>query len=164
MMVTSNSTSKPTVTAEKGHRDFDDIDRIITDVHWATDSHTHLLFKQTNRIQDKQFTNLLTITDANGTASPHGKTSASVGTVHDYIPTDGGWIDSGKTMVFFGQYLNSDGTWQVDYIDVAADGNGFMHLAMVSVGKQTTQVRWLTSGDWEVESESVTVDRKRELL
>ncbi|KAI8333132.1 dipeptidyl peptidase IV N-terminal region-domain-containing protein [Chlamydoabsidia padenii] len=164
MMVTNNSTSKLTVQAEKGHRDFDDIDRIITDVHWATDSHTHLLFKQTNRVQDKQLTNLLTITSDNRTTE-HGKPRASAGTVHTYTPNDGGWIDSGKTMVFYGQSLNNDGTWRIDYIDIMADGNGYMHLVMISVGQQQeTHLRWLTSGDWEVESGSVTVDRKRELV
>ncbi|ORZ17913.1 dipeptidyl peptidase IV N-terminal region-domain-containing protein [Absidia repens] len=124
MMVTSNATMKGTVATEKDHREFDVDDRIITDVHWATDTHTHLLFKQTNRIQDKQLTNLLRISPGNE-ADKVAKGDAVVSTVHDYMPTDGGWVDPGKSMLFWGW---NDGDQSLDYIELVDDANGYAHL------------------------------------
>ncbi|CAO3598198.1 unnamed protein product [Absidia cylindrospora] len=155
MMVTSNATMKGTVATEKNHREFDVDDRIITDVHWATDTHSHLLFKQTNRIQDKQLTNLLKILPGDKGA----KGDAVVGTVHDYLPTDGGWVDPGKSMLFWD--LRED---SLDYIELVEDGSGYMHLALINVHTQGTRLQWLTQGEWEVELGSVTVDRKRRLV
>lgn len=157
-MVTSNATMKGTVATEKDHREFDDDDRLITDVQWATDTHTQLLFKQTNRVQDKQLTNLLTIRSGDGTT---GKGDAVVGTVHDYNPTDGGWVDPGQSMLYY-DFNERDGS--LNYIELADDGNGYMHLVLVKIQQQTTRLQWLTEGEWEVEQGSVTVDKKRNLV
>ncbi|KAI8084550.1 dipeptidyl peptidase IV N-terminal region-domain-containing protein [Halteromyces radiatus] len=161
IMLTKNATSPISVATKKEHQDFDEEDRIITEVRWITDSHTHLLFKQTNRIQDKQLTNLFMILDEKDSDD----ISSFVTTVDSYSPVDGGWIDLTKSVSFFGQYRNNDGSWAVDYVDIADNGSGYLHLAMMTIGQDLTiKKRWLTDGEWEVEQDSVVVDRKRALV
>ncbi|KAI8889441.1 hypothetical protein K501DRAFT_282328 [Backusella circina FSU 941] len=150
IMLTSNSTTK--ATAESKVDEFKDDDRIITDVTWATENHTYLLFKQTNRVQDIELTSLVGIDDANLNKS-------TISSVRTYKPEDGGWVDSAQTMVYIPNSKSTDKT--VRYLDVIDDGEGFMHLAVLN---QNGQAKWLTSGEWEVIAGSVIVDQSRRLI
>jgi dipeptidyl aminopeptidase len=155
IMLTSNSTTKATVAtaaADSTLDEFEDADRIITDVTWATANHTYLLFKQTNRVQDVELTSLVDIDD-------HNLNKSTISNVRTYKPDDGGWVDSAQTMVYIPNSKSTDKT--VRYLDVIDDGEGFMHLAVLN---QNGQAKWLTSGEWEVISGSVVVDQSRRLV
>ncbi|KAK4510874.1 uncharacterized protein ATC70_005309 [Mucor velutinosus] len=136
--------------------DFAEDDRLIIDVVWATDSHTQLLFKQMNRIQDHQYTNLVDIN------SFHLENS-TVKLVREYKPTDGGWIDVAQSMVYLPPNNNSTRT-DLRYLDILDNKDGFAHLAIVTVNEKGSSVSWLTSGEWEVITETVEVDAKRQLI
>ncbi|KAI9493226.1 dipeptidyl peptidase IV N-terminal region-domain-containing protein [Zychaea mexicana] len=155
IMITKNATTGSTIQTVGKYKDFEDDDRLIIDVAWATSDHSHLLFKQTNRVQDHEITSLVTI----GKSLPDSKVELA----RQYQPTDGGWIDVGQSMV----YVPSSKAKKtpVRYIDIADDGAGYMHLAIFAAGdgKHHNPV-WLTSGEWEVEPESVVMDTERKLL
>lgn len=155
IMVTKNATSHPLQAFSSVH-DFDDDDRLITDVAWASTTHTHLLFKQTNRVQDHELTSLVTL------PSQH-LNETKVETIREYKPEDGGWIDIGQSMVHLPSPHNDKTT--IRYLDVADHENGYTHLAIFTVnqdGKVSRQ--WLTSGEWEVVAGSVVVDKSRQLV
>lgn len=158
-MVTKNETSHP-LQALSTVKDFNDNDRLITDVAWATETHTHLLYKQTNRVQDHEITSLVTLSK-NKAASI--QETASVRPIREYIPEDGGWIDVGQSMVF----LPSKDKNTIQYLDIADNDDGYTHLAIFTV-KQGAGGRavphWLTSGEWEVIAGSVIVDKSRKLV
>ncbi|KAI9274596.1 dipeptidyl peptidase IV N-terminal region-domain-containing protein [Phascolomyces articulosus] len=158
IMITKNSTTaNSTIHAIDNYKDFEDDDRLIIDVLWATEGHDHLLFKQTNRVQDHEITSLVTI----GKSLPDSRVELA----RRYEPTDGGWIDVAQSMVYVPSGGSKTKKKQVQYLDIADDGNGYMHLAIFSVGdgEQHSPV-WLTSGEWEVLTESVVMDTQRELL
>ncbi|CAO3649934.1 unnamed protein product [Cunninghamella echinulata] len=159
VMVTKNETSHP-LQALSTVKDFNDDDRLITDVAWATETHTHLLYKQTNRVQDHEITSLVTLSK-NKTASI--QETASVRSIREYIPEDGGWIDVGQSIVF----LPSKDKNTIQYLDIADNDDGYTHLAIFTVkqgaGGQAVP-HWLTSGDWEVIAGSVIVDKSRKLV
>lgn len=157
----SNSTIVATTTEKvqsfsimdtSNFKDFEQDDRIIVDVTWATDSHTHLLFKQTNRIQDQQYTNIVNINSDDIKKS-------TVKLVQEYKPTDGGWIEVSQSMV----YLPSSGNG-VRYIDILDNSEGYPHLAIITFKGSKNQVSWLTTGEWEVVSGTVEVDEARQLM
>ncbi|KAI8091317.1 dipeptidyl peptidase IV N-terminal region-domain-containing protein [Gilbertella persicaria] len=134
---------------------FPETDRLITDVVWATETHTHLLFKQTNRIQDTELTHLVSL-------SPN-LTQSSIQLARTYKPNDGGWVDLAQTMVFIPNKKANDSV--VRYLDVIDDGKGFMHLAILrATDTKPRSPHWLTSGKWEVVSGSVVVDKTRQLV
>lgn len=152
VMVTQNATAETKLQAVDAHKDFDDEDRIITDVAWVTTTHTHLLFKQMNRIQDHEITNLVTI----------GATlnASTVQVARRYEPTDGGWIDTAQAMKYVPQGDND----KVHYIDIADDGHGYMHLAIFSANDRKQAPVWLTKGEYEVDWSSVVLDTERQLV
>jgi dipeptidyl aminopeptidase len=154
-MVTSNSTTNATIGASQKLIEFEDSDRLITDVVWATETNTHLLFKQTNRIQDIEITSLVTI------GSPLNETT--IESTRTYKPDDGGWIDSAQTMVYIPNSKATDAT--VRYLDLIDNGSGYMHLAVLKAQSSASKSPvWLTSGRWEVIPGTVVVDRERQLV
>ncbi|CAO3622792.1 unnamed protein product [Mucor hiemalis] len=159
----SNTTIVATTTDElnsvsimdtKDFTDFDQEDRLIIDVAWASDSHSHLLFKQTNRIQDHQLTNIVNINSKDIKKS-------TVRLVEEYKPTDGGWIDVSQSMVYLPSTKSSE---SIRYLDILDSADGYPHLAVVTVDKDGSEINWLTSGEWEVVSGTVEVDEKRQLV
>ncbi|KAI8367711.1 dipeptidyl peptidase IV N-terminal region-domain-containing protein, partial [Blakeslea trispora] len=155
--ITATSSKESNVFFSNQHhvQEFDEEDRLIVDVAWATDSHTHLLFKQTNRIQDHQITNMIQVD------SVHLENS-TIRSVHEYKPTDGGWIDVSQSMVHLPSANNS--TQSVSYLDILDNKQGFAHLAIITVTKEKVKTTWLTNGSWEVVSGTVQVDSKRQLV
>ncbi|KAI9016373.1 dipeptidyl peptidase IV N-terminal region-domain-containing protein [Phycomyces nitens] len=151
VMVTRNSTEDAHIKVTSTHKDFEDDNRLITDVTWATTTNTHLLFKQMNRVQDHSITSLVTV-------SPDISKS-TVTKAREYKPTDGGWIDTSQSMVFL-----ADNSTQLKYMDIADDGKGFMHLGIFTASKPKDDPQWLTSGEWEVVDGSVVTDTKRKLV
>jgi dipeptidyl aminopeptidase len=150
-MVTSNTTSPKTLVHTNQFHDFDQQDRLITDVVWATTSHTHLLFKQMNRVQDHRLTNMVTV--------QKNLPKSTVSVIQEYKPTDGGWIDVDQSMVYLPSQNN-----QVQYLDNMDSEDGYAHLGVVTVSEHKTNVHWLTSGEWEVVSGTVNVDEERKLM
>lgn len=136
----------------KGFEHFKDEDRLIVDVAWATQDHSHLLFKETNRIQDHQLTNLVSLND-------HDLLASQVQNVQEYKPKDKGWIDVSQSMVYLPTTKR-----EVKFLDVLDNDEGFPHLAIVTIKKSRVQVSWLTSGEWEVVSGTVKVDAVRQLV
>ncbi|CAO3681278.1 unnamed protein product [Rhizopus stolonifer] len=136
----------------KGFEHFKDEDRLIVDVAWATQDHSHLLFKETNRIQDHQLTNLVSLND-------HDLLASQVQNVQEYKPKDKGWIDVSQSMVYLPTTKR-----EVQFLDVLDNDEGFPHLAIVTIRKSRVQVSWLTSGEWEVVSGTVKVDAIRQLV
>lgn len=155
---TSAFESYISITQTSDFNDFKEDDRLIIDVTWATDSHTQLLFKQTNRIQDHQYTNVINI-------DPIHLENSTVRLVREYKPTDGGWIDVAQSMVYLPPKNNSTEA-DVRYLDILDNQDGFAHLAIIAVSKNSSKskVSWLTSGDWEVIAGTVEVDAKRQLV
>lgn len=159
----SNSTIVATTTEKvqsfsimdtSNFKDFEQDDRIIIDVTWATDSHSHLLFKQTNRIQDQQFTNVVNIDSDDIKKS-------TVKLVQEYKPTDGGWIEVSQSMVYLPTSASSK---NVRYIDILDNSEGYPHLAIITINGLKNEVTWLTTGAWEVVSGTVEVDKARQLM
>ncbi|OBZ88076.1 putative dipeptidyl-aminopeptidase B [Choanephora cucurbitarum] len=156
IMVTSSSTLNDTLVTTSDLLEFPDTDRLITDVIWATETHSHLLFKQTNRVQDIEVTNLVALNSTN-------LNSTHVKHVRTYKPSDGGWIDSAQTMIYMPNHKPNDTT--VRYLDVIDNGKGFMHLAVIrATDGKIRSPKWLTFGSWEVIPGSVAVDKKRQLV
>ncbi|KAI9265959.1 dipeptidyl peptidase IV N-terminal region-domain-containing protein [Sporodiniella umbellata] len=149
IQVTGHSQTIPHLNEFK---DFEATDRLIVDVTWATTNHSHLLFKQTNRIQDHQYTSLVSLDSQNITRS-------SVQKIQEYKPSDQGWIDIAQSMVYLPSNHN------VQFLDVLDNSEGFPHLAIVTVKeKGHSQVSWLTLGEWEVVSGTINVDPVRHLV
>lgn len=143
-----------TILHANQYKDFAKNDRLIVDVAWCTSAHSHLLFKQTNRVQDHQFTNLVVL-------DPLDIGNSTVHKIQEYKPKDKGWIDISQSMV----YLPSNKSDRVQFLDIADNEEGFPHLAIVTVKDNGhTQISWLTSGEWEVISGSVEVDPVRQLV
>ncbi|KAI8644674.1 dipeptidyl peptidase IV N-terminal region-domain-containing protein [Parasitella parasitica] len=153
---TSTHNNYANIMLSSNAQDFSEDDRLIVDVAWATDSHTQLLFKQTNRIQDHQYTNLVNID------SFHLENS-TVRLVREYKPTDGGWIDIAQSMVYLSPKNNSTRT-DLKYLDILDNEDGFAHLAIITISKESSSVSWLTFGEWEVVAETVVVDARRQLV
>lgn len=161
--ITASTTSAPesyiSIMQTGNFNDFKENNRLIIDVTWATNSHTQLLFKQMNRIQDHQYTNIVNI-------DPIHFENSTVKLVREYKPTDGGWIDVAQSMVYLPPKNNSTKTNAIQYLDILDNKDGFAHLAVITVSKDssTGSVSWLTSGNWEVIAGTVEVDAKRQLV
>ncbi|KAI9486848.1 MAG: dipeptidyl peptidase IV N-terminal region-domain-containing protein [Benjaminiella poitrasii] len=158
-MVTSNSTSNATVHKSDNFFELKDTDRIITDVIWATETNTHLLFKQTNRVQDIETTSLVTL-------GRSLKNETFVDTIRTYKPSDGGWIDSAQTMVYIpNNNSTAAASSSPQYLDIIDNEDGYMHLALLKASTDANdEPLWLTSGDWEVIPGTVEVDHDRQLV
>ncbi|KAI7880145.1 hypothetical protein K492DRAFT_216728 [Lichtheimia hyalospora FSU 10163] len=118
-MITKNATKHSSAETVGDHQDFDDEDRLITDVTWASNDHSHLLFKQMNRVQDHEITSLVTI------GSPLNKTTVQL--ARRYNPNDGGWIEVSQSMVYVPNNATSNST---QYIDLADSDEGYLHIAI----------------------------------
>lgn len=152
-MITKNGTEHSSAETIGDHEDFDDEDRLITDVTWATNDHSHLLFKQMNRVQDHEVTSLVTI------GAPLNKTTVTL--ARRYQPNDGGWIEVSQSMV----YVPNNSSNSTQYIDLADSDEGYLHLAMFTADtKKPADPLWLTTGEWEVVPNSVIMDVNRKLM
>ncbi|KAG1043078.1 hypothetical protein G6F43_011751 [Rhizopus delemar] len=151
-LLTSNTIDVINNTHSVGFKHFENEDRLIIDVTWSTTTHSHLLFKETNRIQDHQLTNIVVLDDKDNSRF-------TVHNIQEYKPADGGWIDVAQSMV----YLPSNKSLQ--FLDIIDNDDGFPHLAIVTVKKNyRAHVSWLTTGEWEVVSGTVEVDAARQLI
>ncbi|KAI8583529.1 hypothetical protein K450DRAFT_221602 [Umbelopsis ramanniana AG] len=156
VMVNQNSTSVGIAAVDDEVVDFADNDRLITQVVWTTTTHDHLVYKQTNRVQDHEKTITVSLPTT-------GKTTATAMTSKvskEYKPEDGGWVEVNQDIKFFGPQDKDD---TPKYIDIADNGDGYMHLALYAVNGSNEPV-WLTTGDWEVISGTVVVDSVNRLI
>lgn len=154
--MTTNSTSGLEIHAASGYEDFEVEDRLITDVAWATETHTHLLFKQMNRVQDHELTSLVSVAAQ--------LNESTVKEVRRYQPSDGGWIEVAQSIVYLPS-TKSHGKSSIRYIDLADNDQGYLHLAVFNAdSKAGEEPLWLTSGEWEVIPGTVVMDMDRQLL
>ncbi|KAI9469910.1 MAG: dipeptidyl peptidase IV N-terminal region-domain-containing protein [Benjaminiella poitrasii] len=157
------------VNSVQKNKGFKEEDRLIVDVTWATSKdNVQLLYKQMNRIQDHQLTFVVHIDEGlleNSTAE----------LIREYKPSDGGWIDVAQSMVYLPFAAVNGSNAQEDqvllrYLDILDNEDGFAHLAIITVTNSDKgqglkhRIAWLTTGDWEVISETVNVDAERQLV
>lgn len=155
-MVNHNSTAAGIAAVDEEVVDFADHDRLITQVVWTTTTHDNLVYKQTNRVQDHEKTITVSLPAT-------GKTTATAMTSKlskEYKPEDGGWVEVNQDIKFFEPQDKNDSP---KYIDIADNGDGYMHLALYSVN-ESSEPTWLTTGDWEVISGTVVVDGVNRLM
>ncbi|MBE3041638.1 S9 family peptidase, partial [Candidatus Bathyarchaeota archaeon] len=113
---------------------FDPEDVIFGEMAWVTDTHTALIYRAFNRVQD---------CDAHVLVDPTSFTSK---TVRERDGSDG-WLDNSLAIQYVGA-LESHGN-QSYYLDLS-DESGWVHIYLYPVdGGEPVQV---TSGEWEVAS------------
>ncbi|PKS05194.1 hypothetical protein jhhlp_008562 [Lomentospora prolificans] len=124
---------------------FEPEDLIIGEVAWVTDSHTSLLYRAFNRVQDR---------DAHVIVDP---TSLSERVVRRRDGSDG-WLDHTLAVSYVGTLQSSSN--DTYYIDLS-DEDGWSHIYLYPVnGGDAIQ---LTSGEWEV-SAILYVDTVQKLV
>ncbi|KAI9500265.1 Dpp4p [Coemansia spiralis] len=131
---------------------FDPKNTIITNVAWLTDGSDKLLVYMMNRVQDHLKVYL-------GSADPKQLTAKVVRERNTASNGgDGAWIEITAPPIYVPAHsvesLTADG-----YIDVVENGE-YTHLALFSPLDSPQPVAWLTSGDYDVISGSVTFNRK----
>ncbi|KAI9283253.1 Alpha/Beta hydrolase protein [Sporodiniella umbellata] len=107
LMLTSNLSVNVTADISSDFKEFNISNRILTDVTWATNTSTHLLFKQTNRVQDHEITSLATIAN----------NSAHIESIRVYKPSDSGWVDISQSMTYISTKANNSNQSTVSYAD-----------------------------------------------
>ncbi|KAI5457863.1 dipeptidyl peptidase IV N-terminal region-domain-containing protein [Mariannaea sp. PMI_226] len=109
-------------------------DLIIGEVSWMTDTHTALIYRAFNRIQD---------VDAHVIVNPVSLTSK---TVRERDGSDG-WLENNLAIKYVGKLRNgSNDTYYVDLSD--EDGWNHIYLYPIDKGEEIQ----LTKGEWEVDS------------
>lgn len=156
IMVNHNSTVVGITAVGDDAIDFADNDRLISQVVWTTTTHEHLVYKQTNRVQDHEKTIIVTL-PATGKTTAEAMTSK---VTKEYEPKDGGWVEVDQNIQFLAPQGKND---ESKYIDIADNGDGYMHLAMYSVDGNV-EPTWLTYGTWEVVGGTVVVDSVKRLM
>ncbi|ORX53155.1 hypothetical protein DM01DRAFT_1051770 [Hesseltinella vesiculosa] len=151
-VVLGNATVAATLSPTNGQSqtDFDVDDRLVVDVAWMTDDSDVLLFKQTNRVQDLQITNIV---------QWHNGTNATLSTLSKDAPLDRGWLDQGMNMRFVSRTNDT-----LVFVDWLNNDQGYMHLAQLTLRLDEMAIDrvWLTSGPWEIQDRSVVVDPIRQ--
>ncbi|KAK7425891.1 Dipeptidyl peptidase 4 [Neonectria magnoliae] len=124
---------------------FEPEDLIIGEVAWVTDTHTALIYRAFNRVQD---------VDAHVVVDP---TSLKSKVIRERDGTDG-WLDNTLAIAYVGPLKASgNATYYLDLSD--EDGWSHIYLYPVNGGKAIQ----LTSGEWEVAS-ILYVDNARSLV
>lgn len=137
---------------------FGQSDQIIGEVAWVTESHSSLIYRVFNRIQNA---------DRHVLVNPVTTTSKIVRQRN----ADDGWIDNTLSIQYIGgidpaknsstgSLWNATATISTYYVD-KSDESGWTHLYLYSVDG-TTSVQ-LTEGEWEVDS-ILKVDTERRLI
>ncbi|CAG8586218.1 1220_t:CDS:10 [Ambispora gerdemannii] len=127
--------------------DFDEHDRLITEVTWAGDN--YLLVREMNRIQDIQRVVLVDV------ASRKGNTVRE----ENAEEQDGGWFEIAQSIVYIPE---SDTHKKDSYIDLV-NNNGYNHLALFSP-IDSPNATFLTSGEWEVVDGVEAIDYDNEII
>ncbi|KAF8451224.1 dipeptidyl peptidase IV N-terminal region-domain-containing protein [Terfezia claveryi] len=122
---------------------FESHDRLITEVAWVTDGHSHVIFRTMNRVQDLE---KLVLVDVNA--------GAKTKVIRERDGTDG-WIDNNLAISYI---PNSN---PPSYLDLS-DHSGYMHIYLYS-RDGSFPPKPLTSGNWEVTSVS-KIDTKRGIV
>ncbi|KAF9426556.1 hypothetical protein BGZ94_006359 [Podila epigama] len=122
---------------------FDAEDRIIAEVKWATEASDALLVKVQNRVQNHE--KLVLVNPVSLTGKVVREWNAG--------KEDGGWIDMQQNIRYVpaSKSVSAGG-----YLDIA-NNNGYNHLALYTPIDNPTP-KWLTSGEWEVQSISAVDD------
>ncbi|KAG9254413.1 dipeptidyl peptidase IV N-terminal region-domain-containing protein [Emericellopsis atlantica] len=124
---------------------FPEDELVIGEVAWVTDTHTDLIYRAYNRVQDH---------DAHVVVDPVALTSK---TVRERDGSDG-WLENTMSISYVGPLKSScNNTYYVDM----SDESGWAHIYLYPVkGGKAIQ---LTKGDWEVAS-ILKIDTKRSLI
>ncbi|KAG9067683.1 hypothetical protein KI688_011270 [Linnemannia hyalina] len=116
---------------------FDDNNRIIAEVKWATEGSSALLVKVQNRVQNHEKLVLVDPVSLNGKIVREWNAGKQ----------DGGWIDMQQSI----RYVRpSDAVPEGGYLDIG-NNNGYNHIALYTP-VENPHPKWLTNGEWEVQS------------
>ncbi|KAF9904887.1 hypothetical protein EC991_002250 [Linnemannia zychae] len=116
---------------------FEENNRIIAEVKWATEGSSALLVKVQNRVQNHEKLVLVDPTTLTG----------KIVREWDAGKQDGGWIDMQQSI----RYVRpSDAVPKGGYLDIG-NNNGYNHIALYTPVDNSTP-KWLTSGEWEVQT------------
>ncbi|KAG0099083.1 hypothetical protein BGZ93_009277 [Podila epicladia] len=122
---------------------FDVEDRIIAEVKWATEGSDALLVKVQNRVQNHEKLVLV------NPGSLTGKVVREWNAGKD----DGGWIDMQQSIRYVAP---SKAVSAGGYLDIG-NNNGYNHIALYTPINNPNP-KWLTSGEWEVQTISAVND------
>ncbi|KAJ1868652.1 Dpp4p [Coemansia sp. RSA 990] len=119
-------------------------DFLITNVVWLTDHSDRLLVYVMNRVQDHFKVYVVNADSKNLTAHK----------VREHASDDGAWIEINSSPLYVPQASVPSLTADA-YIDLVEHGE-HTHLALFSPPDASEPTRWLTSGDYDVVSDSVS--------
>ncbi|KAG0018086.1 hypothetical protein BGZ81_010404 [Podila clonocystis] len=122
---------------------FDVEDRIIAEVKWTTESSDALLVKVQNRVQNHE--KLVLVNPGTLTGKIVREWNAG--------KEDGGWIDMQQSIRYVAP---SKAVSAGGYLDIA-NNNGYNHIALYTPINNPNP-KWLTSGEWEVQTISAVND------
>ncbi|PIA15653.1 hypothetical protein COEREDRAFT_44349 [Coemansia reversa NRRL 1564] len=131
-------------------------DTIIVSMAWLTDHSDRLIVHVMNRVQDHLKVYMVSTNpkQLSGRLVRQRNTASAGG--------DGAWIEIPSPPIYVPPNtvanLTTDG-----YLEVVENGE-YMHLALFSPPEAAQPVRWLTSGNYDVVSNRVALDRKAALV
>ncbi|KAL9056162.1 MAG: hypothetical protein Q9162_003123 [Coniocarpon cinnabarinum] len=131
--------------------DFEDDDRLITEVIWAG-STGKVLIRETNRESDVLKMVLIDVVQREG----------RIVREHDVMKLDGGWFEVSETTTFIPKDADN-GRPNDGYIDTIIH-DGYDHLAYFSPLDADSPTVMLTSGEWEVINAPSAVDLQKNLV
>lgn len=122
---------------------FDVEDRIIAEVKWATEGSDALLVKVQNRVQNHEKLVLVNPDTLTGKVVREWNAGKE----------DGGWIDMQQSIRYVAP---SKAVSAGGYLDIG-NNNGYNHIALYTPINNPNP-KWLTSGEWEVQTISAVND------
>ncbi|KAF9394945.1 hypothetical protein CPC16_009783 [Podila verticillata] len=122
---------------------FDVEDRIIAEVNWATEGSDALLVKVQNRVQNHEKLVLVNPSTLAGKVVREWNAGKE----------DGGWIDMQQSIRYVAP---SKAVSAGGYLDIG-NNNGYNHIALYTPINNPNP-KWLTSGEWEVQTISAVND------
>ncbi|KAJ1836852.1 Dpp4p, partial [Coemansia sp. RSA 486] len=131
-------------------------DTVVASVAWVTETHSKLLVRVMNRVQDQAKVFVAT-TDP---AQPKAKLARELSTSGD--GGDGAWIEIAQPPLFVAARAVDSLTADA-YVEIV-ERDGRAHLALFSPVDARDPLRWLTEGDFDVVSGTVSVGRRGALV
>ncbi|KAJ2592420.1 Dpp4p [Coemansia sp. RSA 1722] len=131
-------------------------DTVVASVAWVTETHSKLLVRVMNRVQDQAKVFVAT-TDP---AQPKAKLARELSTGGD--DGDGAWIEIAQPPLFVAA-RTVDSLTADAYVEIV-ERDGRAHLALFSPVDARDPLRWLTEGDFDVISGTVSVGRRGALV
>lgn len=119
-----------------GTKDFDDADRIVTQISWLSDD--TVLVRLMNRVQDHQ--RIYAIQTLDGGKSWNSRL------LRDERTPDGAWFNRMQPIYRLGDLSKKDHA----YVEIMDHPSGYAHIAFFADLKTISPTAWLTSGPFDV--------------